>query len=138
MQVTGTCVGAVAGNPARRRRVAWVIFTIAVLSLADLYFTLLYARTIGMSEANPIARMVMSYNSPVLLGAWKGATVAVACLIFWVFKHRKVTEAAAWGCAGVLAALTVWWSIYARELPLYTSSMHTIAQHEANWVYMTE
>lgn len=122
----------------RRRRVAWMIFAIAILSLADLYFTLLYARTIGMSEANPVARLVMSFNSPVLLGLWKCATVALACLIFWAFSHRKVTECAAWGCMSVLAALTVWWSIYSREIPHYAANLHTIAQSEANWVQMTD
>ncbi len=123
----------------RRRRVGWAIFTIAVLSLADLYFTLLYARTVGMSEANPIARMVMSFNSPALLALWKCATVAGACLIFWCFRHKAATEAAAWSCGLLLAGLTVWWSLYTQHMPTCVPGLDEFRHLEGqNWVLMPD
>ena len=123
---------------ARRRRVALAVFAIIIFSLADLYFTILYARTVGMSEANPLARLVMSMNSPTLLGLWKCATVAGACLIFWAFRHKRATEAAALACMCALGALTIWWSVYTRELPQYTTGFHALAATEANWVQFAD
>lgn len=121
-------------HAARRRRVALAILGIVIFSLADLYFTILYARTVGMSEANPIARLVMSMNSPALLSLWKCASVAAACLIFWAFRHKWTTELAAMACMILLGMLAVWWWMYTRELPAYTSSFHTLAHTESNWV----
>lgn len=123
----------------RRRRVTWAIFCIVVLSMADLYCTLLYARTIGMNEANPLARFVMSYNSPWILGLWKSATVAGACLIFWLIRHKRITELAAWACMIVLGCLTTWWAVYVQELPKYTAALDHVADVEPHsWVQMTE
>jgi hypothetical protein len=122
----------------RRRRVALAILAIVIFSLADLYFTILFARSVGMAEANPVARLVMSLNSPALLGLWKCATVAGACLIFWAFRHRRTTEAAALACMCALGALTVWWSVYTKELPSHTASFHTLAATEANWVQFAD
>lgn len=122
----------------RRRRVTLAIAAIIVFSLADLYFTILYARTIGMAEANPIARMVMSMNSPALLGLWKCATVLGACLIFWVCRHKRTAEFAAIACMGALGALTVWWSVYSKELPQYTTNFHALASTETNWVQFAD
>lgn len=51
----------------RSRRVISLTALIALLSLADLFMTLTFLRTVGMSEANPVARMVMSYGSPTYL-----------------------------------------------------------------------
>lgn len=130
--ISSTCTDP--SEVSRRRRVTWAILAIVLFSLADLYFTLLYARTVGMSEANPIARAVMSLNSPALLSLWKCASVGLACLIFWFFRHRRLTEMAAFACTLVLGALIVWWAIYAHELPRYASSFHTMAQGETNWV----
>ena len=76
----------------RRALRVWVLVaTIVVLSLSDLYMTLAHLRSVGMGEANPLARIVISYNSPALLSAWKCSCVALAAMILILarFQSRK-------------------------------------------------
>lgn len=113
---------------ARARRVWCLVSLIVLLSLADLFLTMTYLQSVGMGEANPVARVVMSYNSPALLVAWKCATVSLAVLIFAVFRHRRSAEVACWLCAIVLVALTAHWMNYNQELPMYAN---VIGQNEA-------
>lgn len=123
----------------RENRVVALTGLIALLSLSDLVITLMFLRTIGMSEGNPIARLVMSYNSPAMLIAWKLATVALTSLIFVVGRKRGVAEAGCWVCAGVLVWLTVHWSNYAHEVSDQTPVMHVLAAGECpGWVSMTQ
>ena len=123
----------------RENRVVALTALIALLSLSDLVITMMFLRTIGMSEGNPIARLVMSYNSPAMLIAWKLATVALTSLIFVVGRKRGVAEAGCWVCAGVLVWLTVHWGNYAHEVSDQTPVMHVLAAGECpGWVSMTK
>lgn len=134
----------IACDPVTRRRVlrVWILMAaVAVLSAADLYMTLTYLRTVGMGEANPLARWVIGYNSAWLLAAWKGASIALACLIFYVFRARRSGEFAAWVCMLILAALSVHWLRYASQVELLTPTLHVVAQQAdaaGNWVTLTD
>jgi hypothetical protein len=123
----------------RAARILAMIVCIVAMSMADLYMTLTHVTTIGMGEANPIARLVMSYNSPALLAFWKCACVAVTCLILFKARHRPIAELAAWISIVILTALTVHWIRYSNEAASMTSDMAIIAQTElpTNWVRMT-
>src|SRR5262245_60304192 len=48
-------------------RVVALIITIVVLSLADLYITLMYLHSGGLGEANPVARWIIGQGSLTLL-----------------------------------------------------------------------
>jgi len=123
----------------REARVCWLIFAIAVMSIADLHMTLVHLTTIGMSEGNPIARLVMSTNSPGWLIAWKLTTVAAACLAFFAGRRKLVGEAAAWFCCFVLVWLTLRWGEYATELASVCPQIHLLhAADTAQWVRMGE
>jgi hypothetical protein len=123
----------------RRRgiRVWLLVATIVILSMADLYMTLTHLRGAGMGEANPLARLVISYNSPMLLSVWKCACVFIACVILVMARHRWSGEAASWVCAGVLTVLTVHWAMYCAEAATLTNQIATMqADPPPNWVSM--
>ena len=129
-----------ARTPTERRRAirVWLLVaTIVILSMADLYMTLTQLRGAGMGEANPLARLVMSYNSPTLLSVWKCACVFIACVILVAARHRWSGEAASWVCAAVLTALTVHWAMYCAEAATLTNQISTMqADPPPNWVSM--
>lgn len=125
----------------RRRslRVLTLIAAIVLMSLGDLYMTLEHLSTVGMGEANPIARFVIGYNSPALLAVWKLASVSLACLIFARFRTRWTAEAACWLCTLVLVGLTVMWINYSAELSTLTCSLPAMSQCDYSaWVHMTD
>jgi hypothetical protein len=113
---------------------------IALLSLCDLVITLTYLRSVGMPEGNPIARMVMSYNSPTVLIAWKLATIVLTSLVFVVGRRRAVAEVGCWTCLLVLGWLTQRWITYTHEVSHVTPVVHVLAAgggESGNWVTMT-
>lgn len=101
---------------AREWRVTFIIATIVLVSVADLYLTLTYLHNGGMAEGNPIARWVMSLGCPWLLAVWKGGMVAFTCAILFAFKKRGSAELAAWVCCAAMAWLCVQWSSYVQDI----------------------
>ncbi len=122
----------------RRRaiRVWLLVATIIVLSVADLYMTLAHLRSAGMGEANPLARLVISYQSPVILSLWKSACVGLAVLILILARFRRSGEVACWACCCVLTALTIHWFNYATEAGAFTRQINELSTTDqpANWV----
>lgn len=123
----------------RRRaiRVWLLVATIIVLSIADLYMTLAHLRSAGMGEANPLARVVISYQSPMLLSLWKCACVGLATLILILARFRRSGEVACWMCCVLLTALTIHWFNYAAEAATFTRQINDMSaspDRPANWV----
>lgn len=131
------------GAQARARRVAMLVAAVVVLSIADLYFTLIFLLNTGMIEANPVARLVIQQGSPWLLAVWKLALVLVPAGIFLAFRTRRLAEAGAWVCFIALAALTVQWKVYTdriHEMTPYISILYQDshgAERPEGWVCMT-
>lgn len=126
---------------ARQRpfRVSCLIVAVILLSLADLYITITYLRTVGMGEGNPIARYVIQHGSESLLIVWKCASVALASLVFFIHRDRKVVEVAAWFAFGVLLWLLIQWIAYSDEAWRLTPALHTLPDSEsAMWVRIGE
>lgn len=125
----------------RSLRVTILIVAIIALSLGDLAMTLTFLRSVGMGEANPIARLVIGYNSPALLVIWKCASVLLACLIFARYRHRRFTEMACWGAVIVLAGLTFQWRNYVAETTEISQHLSVIAHapvDRTNWVQLSD
>lgn len=99
----------------RRRPVRVVLLgaAIAAMSVVDLYLTLLYLTNTGMSEANPVARAIIAYQSPAVLGVWKALTVSLCVGILYLIRERRSAELGAWIGALVLGWLMVHWARYA-------------------------
>lgn len=127
-------------SPIERRRAmrVWMLMlAIVLMSVADLYMTLAHLNSVGMGEANPIARWVISYGSPWLLVVWKFGCIGLACLIFTIARYRRSSEIACWACIGILTALILHWMSYSAEASDLTPQMNIIASGEAsNWVRM--
>lgn len=120
----------------RAARVSVLVGVIVVLSLADLYLTLLYLRSVGMGEANPLAHLIMTYCSVEALAAWKILTVVLASTILVKLRKVRSAEIGAWTCAIGLCVLTVHWYRYSREVSQLTPVIHAMASIEsAQWMH---
>ena len=105
-----------ADGTARARRVTLLLTTVVVLSLADLLFTILYLRSTGMIEANPIAAfLIRSTQSWEALLVFKVATVALCVALLYRVRRYPEGEFAAWGAAAIMVLLTLHWSHYAEH-----------------------
>lgn len=128
-------VGLVPGL-SRECRVVCLLAAVLLMSLVDLHHTLLYLQTVGMEEANPVARWVMSHDSPLLLIGFKLATVVITGAILLSLRRRAAAEAGAWLCAAVLVWLTVRWELYTEAL-LQMDGLIELAQGTPQWVMMS-
>jgi len=121
----------------RGRRVTALLAAVAVLSLADLYMTMVHLMTFGMLEGNPIARYAMATWSPAALVTWKLVTVAFAVGVLFALRRRWTAELAAVFCCGVMLWLTVRWAAYNEQVTELTREMHEIRPSDApQWVTM--
>ena len=100
----------------RSTRVTVLLGIVVVLSLADLYMTLMHLTTIGMLEANPLARWLMRNFSPAAMIVWKLVTLCIACSILASIRTKRIGELAAWLCVAVMIWLMARWGIYAESL----------------------
>jgi hypothetical protein len=127
-----------AGARYRSCRVVAFLAVIVLLSLADLYMTLVHLLHFGMLEANPFARQVMEYGSPAALIIWKLVTVATAVGIFFWTRRRWAAEWGAAFCCLVLCWLTGQWIAYNLQVSSMTTELTTVQQiGEPRWVSMT-
>lgn len=124
----------------RSVRVMVLVVAIIALSAGDLAMTLTFLRSVGMGEANPLARFVIEYNSPALLVVWKAASVLLACMIFTLYRRKRCTEVACWCAVAILAWLTVRWWNYASEAGEIAPHLSAIAQaaDRTNWVQLSQ
>lgn len=110
---------------------------IAVMSAVDLYLTLLYLTHSGMPEANPLARAMIAYQSPLVLAVWKTLTVALCVGILFLIRHKRSAEWGAWAGTLVLALLMSHWGRYAHELADVKPMMAQVAsQIDDSWVHI--
>ena len=121
----------------RSYRVIVLVALITAMSVIDLYLTILYITHTGMNEINPLARAMMGYESPAILGLWKLATVALGVGILALIRHKRSAEIGAWvGCL-ILGSLMVHWVSYIEEQSRFTQDPVAIgAMGDPSWVYM--
>jgi hypothetical protein len=88
--------------------------SIAILlaSAADLAITLTFLMSVGMAEANPIARAVIGTGSAWAVVGFKMGLSLGACGIFFAARRRTSGEVGAWLGALVMCWLMVRWHAY--------------------------
>ena len=102
----------------RSERVTWLLAGVIGLSLADLFLTITYVTTVGMSEGNPIAVWLLSATNSVWpLVFYKLGTVAICVSLLYVNRFRRQGELASWCAMIILVALSVWWNQYSQYQP---------------------
>lgn len=122
----------------RSRRVSILLSGVVVMSLADLDMTLAYARSVGLLEGNPLARLVMTYGSSWMLALWKAASVGLCVFILFKARRTRHAEVAAWICFLVLVWLSVRWADYNDEVPLLTSYISEQQRGDGRWVSLED
>ena len=102
----------------RSERVTWLLAGVIGLSLVDLFLTISYLTTVGMSEGNPIAVWLLSATNSVWpLIFYKLGTVAVCVSLLYANRFRREGELASWCAMIILVALSIWWNQYSRYQP---------------------
>jgi hypothetical protein len=124
-------------NQSRSRRVLYLLLTVVVLSLADLYLTITFLREGGFPEANPLARVIMQTNSIWLLIGWKLGTVGLTVTILWAIRRTRSAELGAVVCCCVLGWLTLQWLYYVQEEPIATGLLAEYGYLDPHWVSLT-
>jgi uncharacterized protein DUF5658 len=125
--------------PFKRRssRVIVLVTLIAVMSMVDLYLTILYVTHTGMNEVNPLARAMMEYQSPAVLGIWKIATVVLGVGILTFIRNKRSAEFGAWIGFLILGMLMSHWVSYINEHSRISQDpMYTQALVGPDFVYM--
>ncbi len=95
----------------RSLRVIVLVSITVVLGVLDLALTIHYMGTIGLPEANPLARLLAEI-SPGLLVAGKLALVAINAGLLLALVKQRSAEIGAWVSCIVLVALTIHWTNY--------------------------
>jgi hypothetical protein len=132
-------IGAALKPGYRPVRVTVLLCGVVLLSLADLYMTLVHLMSFGMIEANPLARGIMAYGSPAALIVWKLVTVTTAVGILFYARRRRAAEVGAIFCCCVLLWLTGRWIAYNAQVGHWTGEMHSLAGVNApDWVSMSD
>ena len=127
--------------PGRPTRVVALIITILFVSVADLILSLTFLTTVGMAEANPLARMVFASNSVGLVVAFKLGLSGVACLFLWLARKTPTGECGAWLGALLMVWLLVRWDVYIEESHVFTTVLNAPAphhHHDSQWVAIVD
>ena len=122
----------------REGRVLGLLAAVAMISLADLYMTLTYATSVGMMEVNPLARLVMSFDSPALVVAWKVATAGLGIMILGCLRSRRIAEIGSWISFAAMVLLLVHWMNFNAHVVHYSDELASLYGSDAAcWVQMT-
>jgi hypothetical protein len=112
-----TTAVAVSADAATARRLGVVLAAVAVLSAADLVFTLMFMRTTGLFEQNPLVCMLArATDSPVAIALYKALTVGVAVALLYRLRASRLAEGAAWFSLAVLVSLSIQWLRYSSAM----------------------
>ncbi|GEM_PF-4354013 len=107
---------------------ATMLVFIGIVSAADLWLTLTYLTTGGMSEGNPVARWVIGLNSVWLLGLFKVGLVAFTCAVLWNARGRRSAQiAGVVGCL-MMAWLCVRWHGYTTVIATEVAGLNEITE----------
>ena len=107
---------------ARSRRIVLLILALVLMSLADLICTISYLTSVGMAEANPIARHMIAVGGIRQLVLYKAFTMTLSCGCIYFIRTRRGAELGAWACVAVLFMLMLHWIEY-------NEVMHSLGPH---------
>ena len=124
----------------REGRILGVLLAIAVMAYADLDMTLAYATTVGMGEANPVARAVMGFNSPAMVVVYKIVCTLTGLTILYRLRRCRASEPAAWAMLLVMGWLMLRWTDYnqaAAESSNFYVDAAEVQSENPDWIIMT-
>lgn len=106
---------------ASSRRIMLLIAAIVLMGLADLSCTLAYMQTVGLPEANPIARWLARFGDTRAIIGFKLLTMLLSCLCLYVGRRERRMEFAAWTCTLILLGLSIHWISFNRAITEHTN-----------------
>lgn len=122
---------------ARVFRMNLLLSATALMGLGDLDMTLQFARSVGMIELNPLARVLMAGDSPMPVVLFKLGTIVFCVGVLFMARRRRHAEIAAWCCFLVMAALTMHWNRYSSTVSELTPEVSAMAAaDDPRWVSM--
>ncbi len=98
----------------RTRRVVLMLIFIWICNTFDLILTLLAHKVGNLIELNPLAQGFLGSHGA--LAALKLIPLVAATLIFFISRHRRLTEIGCWALCGVYTALAFRWLAYCMQL----------------------
>lgn len=123
----------------RERRVTVLVLAAIALGLVDLAFTLTYMLSIGMFEANPLARAMVEIGGARQLVVFKLFTMALSGGLLYLLRRTPAAELVAWLCLAGLLALSAHWTVYTNALATLGGTFDPrIAALDPQWVVITE
>ncbi len=111
------------------RRLGLLLLAIALMSGADLLCTLAYMSTIGLIEANPLARLMISIGDIRQLVIFKVFTTLLCCGALFLARSHPLSEKVAWICAAMLLALMLHWTAFNSSVSGLTNEITVLALH---------
>ncbi|MCA9282437.1 MAG: hypothetical protein H6812_00525 [Phycisphaeraceae bacterium] len=129
--------GVISGRP---RVVVLLIVAIILMGLADLALTLTYMRGMGMIEANPIARYMLSIGHERQLILYKLASLGMCCGTLYLIRRHRKAEVCAWLCCGIMLVLSIHWTRYNLAMESMRREMAEVALQGGGdpWVTLAE
>jgi uncharacterized membrane protein YciS (DUF1049 family) len=98
------------------RRVSLLVIAITIMGIADLMLTLIYMRTTGMYELNPLARVMVATGGSTQLVLFKLLTLSLSAGMLYLLRRHRIAEPAAWACAAVMCVLSIHWISYNSQI----------------------
>jgi hypothetical protein len=89
-----------------------LLLGIFVLSMGDLYATIIHMHFIGLVETNPFAEHLVRSRSVPGLVLYKLGTVGIAFGLLLRLRRERSGELAAWCLLTIMFALTIHWHNY--------------------------
>ncbi|MFZ4573837.1 MAG: DUF5658 family protein [Phycisphaerales bacterium] len=124
---------------ARCTRILLLVFATLVMCVGDLYMTLTFALSVGMIEANPIARELLQEHPVAVLVIWKLATLAFFGSVLYFARKTRVGEIAAWACFFIMGGLTVHWLSYTTRVSGFTAEFAALAMSDdPRWIALDQ
>jgi len=121
---------------ARARRVILLVLAMTAMNLADLTLSLTYMRSIGMYEANPLAREMIAIGGADQLVRYKLFLTILSGGLLYLLRRHRFAEQAAWASVGVLLLLTMHWGHYNNEVVRQPHVDAAILSVDSAWVYL--
>ena len=115
--------GALRVDVLRRCRFSALLAAITMMSLADLGMTLIYMRSIGMIELNPLAIYMIEIGQTRQLVLFKLFTLVFGAGMLFLLRRRPLAEPAAWVATVCLGFLMAHWADYNREISSFTNEI---------------
>ncbi|MFG0258332.1 MAG: DUF5658 family protein [Phycisphaerales bacterium JB043] len=119
----------------RASRVTLLLAGICLLGIYDLMHTLVYIRTTGMVELNPLARYMIETGGVRQLVLFKLLSLSLSCGILYMLRRTRASELCAYVGLGVMVVLTLYWFVYNGQFVQLAEVWQNAAPtHDPRWV----